>query len=181
MVWSSSAMAGSSLSSIFRPMTGRGDKAHGQRDFDATTKHDMRSVSKSVISLLVGIAIDRKLIAGADEPSPEILSGLFGGEVAGLGQHHATSPPDHVVGHSVGRSPRLDGSQERRAVSRQRSRSCTLVRRNRSPAPPDTVWTYNGGGTDLLGNILERVRASRLKRSRAKRCSHHSALQTGSG
>ena len=23
--------------------------------------------------------------------------------------------------------------------------------------PPDTVWTYNGGGTDLLGNILERV------------------------
>ena len=36
----------------------------GQHDFDATAKHDMRSVSKGVISLLVGIAIDRKLIAG---------------------------------------------------------------------------------------------------------------------
>src|SRR5271166_2797370 len=40
----------------------------GTYDFDATTKHDLRSVSKSVTSLLLGIAIDRKLIASADDP-----------------------------------------------------------------------------------------------------------------
>jgi CubicO group peptidase (beta-lactamase class C family) len=36
--------------------------------FDADTLHDMKSVSKSVASLAVGIAIDRGLIAGINEP-----------------------------------------------------------------------------------------------------------------
>ena len=36
--------------------------------FDAETLHNMKSVSKSVASLAVGIAIDRGLIRGVDEP-----------------------------------------------------------------------------------------------------------------
>jgi CubicO group peptidase (beta-lactamase class C family) len=36
--------------------------------FDADTRHDMKSVSKSVASLVLGIAIDRGLIASIDEP-----------------------------------------------------------------------------------------------------------------
>jgi CubicO group peptidase (beta-lactamase class C family) len=36
--------------------------------FDADTLHDMKSVSKSVASLAVGIAIDRGLIRGVNEP-----------------------------------------------------------------------------------------------------------------
>src|SRR3954470_3808177 len=43
-------------------------QGEGQHEFTATTKHDMRSASKSVTSLLIGIAIDRKLIADVDEP-----------------------------------------------------------------------------------------------------------------
>src|SRR5712672_3984548 len=30
-------------------------------------------------------------------------------------------------------------------------------------APPDTLWVYNGGSTDLLGNILERVSGKPLE------------------
>ena len=36
--------------------------------FDADTRHDMKSVSKSVASLAVGIAIDRGLIRSVNEP-----------------------------------------------------------------------------------------------------------------
>ena len=129
----------------------------GQYDFDATTKHDMRSASKSVISLLVGIAIDRKLIAGADEPVVKVLSGIFGSEIAGLGQHHAAPSADHVVGHAVGREPRLEGPKERRTASGQRSRSDPLcpVEADRSTAGHgvELQWRRNGPARQHLERV----------------------------
>ena len=37
-------------------------KPEARYDYDATTLHDMRSATKSVTSLLAGIAIDRRMI-----------------------------------------------------------------------------------------------------------------------
>ena len=39
----------------------------GDVSYTPSKVHDTRSVSKSVVSLLVGVAIDRKLIASVDE------------------------------------------------------------------------------------------------------------------
>jgi CubicO group peptidase (beta-lactamase class C family) len=54
---------------------GHDDKRY---EFDVTMKHDMRSVSKSVVTLLVGIANDRRLIDGVEAPAlqffPEMVS-----------------------------------------------------------------------------------------------------------
>src|SRR5947208_15550992 len=48
------------------------DEAWGDRlgrvSFDPGTQHDVRSITKSVTALLVGIAIKRKLIRSVDEP-----------------------------------------------------------------------------------------------------------------
>jgi CubicO group peptidase (beta-lactamase class C family) len=138
-------------------------QGEGQRDFDATTKHDMRSVSKSVVSLLAGIAIDRKLIAGADEPILKFF-------------------PDY----SAVRSPGWDTIMLRHLLTMSSGMQWDEARawtdpKNDEPylgseadpvryvlskpiaAPPDTVWTYNGGGTDLLGNVIERVSGKPLE------------------
>lgn len=42
--------------------------SEAEMSFDADTLHNMKSASKSVMSLLLGIAIDRRLIPGVNEP-----------------------------------------------------------------------------------------------------------------
>jgi CubicO group peptidase (beta-lactamase class C family) len=77
-------LAASSMGNVHSVLVARGGKLAFERyfsgpdeiqnrrvrniDFDADTLHDMKSVSKSVASLVCGIAIDRRLIASVDEP-----------------------------------------------------------------------------------------------------------------
>ena len=125
--------------------------------------HDMRSASKSVISLLVGIAIDRKLIASADEPVVKFFPEYQAVKHGGMGRHHAPSSPDHVLGHQVGRDAALERSENDEPHLAFDADPLRYVLSKPVAAPPDTLWTYNGGGTDLLGNILERVSGKSLE------------------
>ncbi|MBW7969375.1 serine hydrolase [Bradyrhizobium sp. BR 10289] len=135
----------------------------GRYEFDATTKHDMRSASKSVTSLLVGIAIDRKLIAGVDEPVlkffPDFAAVKQPGWDAITLRHlltmssgfkwdeaRAWTDPDNDEPHLVTEPDPL-GYVLSRPIA----------------APPDTLWTYNGGGTELLGNIIARASKQSLE------------------
>jgi CubicO group peptidase (beta-lactamase class C family) len=135
----------------------------GPREFTATTKHDMRSASKSVISLLVGIAIDRKLIASADEPVVKFF-----------GEHQAVKQAGwdaitlrHLLTMSSGIKwdetlPWGDPKNDERHLAFDED-PLRYVLSKPVAAPPDTLWSYNGGGTDLLGGILERVSGKPLE------------------
>ena len=64
----------------------------------------------------------------------------------------------------MGREPRV--GRIRKTTNRISSNEADPIRYVLSKpiaAPPDTVWNYNGGGTDLLGNIIERVSGKSLE------------------
>ena len=87
-------------------------KPEGRYDYDATALHDMRSATKSVTSLLVGIAIDRRMIKSVNTRIVNFFPAVRGFEDAGLGECQAAPSPDHVVRDQVGRGAAVERSQQ---------------------------------------------------------------------
>ena len=132
--------------------------------------HDMRSVTKSVMSLLLGIALDRKLIASLDEPVMKFFPEYA--EVKTPGWEKITLR--HLVKMSSGLQwdenlPWNAKNDEWHLVND--ADPLRYVFQKPFAFPPDTVWTYNGGGTDLLGKVIEKsVGQCRSTPLPAKRC-----------
>ena len=126
-----------------------GNVAHGP-----DSKHDLRSVTKSVISLLLGIALDRKLIRDIDESVinwfPQ-YSDLRDPEKERISLRHLltmsaglewnenvpfTDPKNSAMG--------MLGSADR----------CRYALEQPVVAPGGQIWNYNSGGTLLLEAII---------------------------
>jgi CubicO group peptidase (beta-lactamase class C family) len=135
----------------------------GQFDHDATTRHDMRSASKSVISLLVGITIDRKLIASVDEPVVKFYPEYAAVKSPGWDQvalrHLLTMSSGMQWNENLGwNDPKNDEPHLGNEADPIR-----YILSKPIAKPPDSLWTYNGGSTDLLGNITERASGKPLE------------------
>jgi CubicO group peptidase (beta-lactamase class C family) len=125
-------------------------------EFGATTKHDMRSVSKSIVSLLIGIAIDRGIIDRVDAPVlsffPEITSDtkeawsriklrdlLTMSSGIAWDENRAWSDPKND-------EPRLASEAD----------PLRYVLSKTIASPPGAQWNYSGGDVELLGAIIAR-------------------------
>ena len=125
--------------------------------FTRDTLHDLRSVTKSVISALVGVASATGAIPSLDAPLldyfPEYTD-LQGPERRGI-----------TVRHALGMTAGLDWNED---VSYADPKNDETVM-DRSPDPvryvlgrpivaaPGATWRYNGGTTEVLGAILQRA------------------------
>jgi CubicO group peptidase (beta-lactamase class C family) len=136
----------------------RGSAWIGIAPHDANTLHNMESITKSVVGLLVGIAFDRGLLKNLDAP---IFS--FFPEYSDL----RTPEKDQItLRHLLSMTSGLDWPE--RAIPSTDPGNILrhgyvspdpyrFVLERSVEASPGTAWNYNGGGVWLLGHLLRKV------------------------
>ncbi len=133
----------------------------GVVEFDKDTLHDLRSVTKSVTSALVGIAISEGRIPGVDANAHELFpeySEQMAPDKRSLTLHHILTMSaglDWVEGSPL--TPR--GDDEFRMSNSPDPVAFTLGRSLKSE--PGERFSYNGGLPTLLGYLLERAYGKR--------------------
>ncbi|SDS14654.1 CubicO group peptidase, beta-lactamase class C family [Halopseudomonas sabulinigri] len=126
----------------------------GSSEFDADELHDQRSISKSVVSLLYGIALAEQQAPPLDRP---VLKDYP--SITPVWQH---SEPPLTYRHLLGMTAGLDWqelghglfSSDETPLYWRRDLAAYVLERDRV-ASPGTRFTYNGGATALLAATLE--------------------------
>jgi CubicO group peptidase (beta-lactamase class C family) len=129
--------------------------------FDSNTRHDLRSVSKSVTSALIGIAIDDGKLPGTDATVPELFP-----EYA---EHIAPNKRDLTLEHMLTMTAGLSwfepidytnpGNDEIRMINSPDPVAFVLGRS--FATKPGERFQYNGGLPTLLGYLLEKAYGKR--------------------
>lgn len=130
--------------------------------FDADTLHDLRSISKSVVGLLVGIAIGRGLLGDPATALAQPVYGFFPEYAELLTPERRAITLRHVLDMSAGWEwdettvgyGNLANSETRMSLSFDPLRHVLSLPQ---VAPAGTRWEYSGGATLVLSEMLERV------------------------
>lgn len=126
-------------------------------DFGPDTPHPVWSISKSIVSLLYGIA-------RADGVVPDLSASLYA-QFPDYSDLASDSRRRITIGHVMTMSSGLDWNERARYGSpdnsqTQSNRAADLIRfilERPVVAAPGTVWNYNSGGTALIGALITRA------------------------
>lgn len=134
-----------------------------QVQFAPEVRHDLRSISKSVIGLLVGIAHDQGRLADLNAP----MIGFFPEHADLATPERRTVTLRHLLTMTAGMEwdesgsyARLDNSETRMSFAWDRIR---YVLERPIVARPGSRFVYNGGATALLAAIVERATGARIE------------------
>jgi CubicO group peptidase (beta-lactamase class C family) len=135
----------------------RGGRALGEVAHGPDVKHDVRSVSKSVVSLLVGIALDRKLIANIDQTVftffPQYGS-LRSPAKERISLRHLLTMSSGIAWNQ--NIPYTDAQNSERRMT-DAPDPYRYVLEQPLIEEPGKVWNYSSGSTALLAAVLHRT------------------------
>ena len=124
---------------------------------DASTLHDVRSISKSVVSLLIGLALDRGLVAGLDQPVLQFLpeyAALHTPEKDRIQLRHLLTMTSGLRWKEY--VPYEDATNSVRLMNESDDPYRYVLERE-TVHEPDTYWEYSSGSTMLLAAVLHKV------------------------
>lgn len=120
-----------------------------------------RSVAKSVVSILIGMAIKEGLIASVDDPITRYLPELKGSAWDGVTLRQLLQHTSGVAWNENYADPSSDFAQLTQCESAPAPYPCVfqlVSELKRKPGVrPGEVWSYNTGGAWLLGRALEKA------------------------
>lgn len=131
------------------------DQKHGKKlgvvKHDAFTLHDARSVSKSVVSACIGIAVQKGLIGSLNDPISNYLCEA----------NKSTITIKELLTMSSGLSWKEMGDYNKILNDESKMdlsfHPIKFVLEKDKVAEPGTTWNYSGGSTQLLAEIIRRT------------------------
>ncbi len=131
--------------------------------FDRNSVHDLRSVTKSVTSALLGIALGGDYQNAIEQPIIEYfedLEGKFGAGVENITLRHVLTMTAGLEWNEMKVPYTNPMNDERRLNDAPDPVSMVLGRPVRDPV--GSRWYYNGGLTQVLAGLIQRITGKRL-------------------
>lgn len=124
-----------------------------------TTLWTSRSVAKSIVTVLMGIAVKEGRIQSVDDPIVKYLPELKGSEWETVTVHQLMQHTSGIIWNENYADPNSDFAHMTLCEASKDPYNCVfeLVKSRPSRAKPGEIWSYNTGGAWLVGVLLERV------------------------
>ena len=122
--------------------------------YDGSTRHDVASVTKSITSTLIGLAIERGHLHGVKQPA---LSFFADRSVAGQDARKKEMTLEHLLTMQAGWDCGFEPNEARLAEMRRSSDWIQFILDLPMVAKPGTRWAYCSGNCHVLSAILTRT------------------------